>query len=331
MAEENAKPRKSMGLAARPQTTLSEEEIRSRAESLTDAPYEHPMDQRYKPETASAAGIAIEVRITQLMDNPLNPRSAYLEAEVMAMADSIRKNRVMNPLHIVTTDKPDTYTILSGHTRVRAIRQYLADDPRFDTVPAILHRHINLKEQAAIAFEENARRSEQRPVDVGLYWAKLLREGVFATTDELAGAMHTSKSTVSRMTAFAALAEGPLNLVLGDPDAFTFHHAAHINALQKSCGAETALKLAEMIVHHGLSIRESERTKVSLERVLAQPQSTHRPSGARAIIKIDGQGTAVGKITTHADGRVNMAVTGLTEAGQQQLIEAIKNVFAKGE
>jgi ParB family chromosome partitioning protein len=331
MVEENAKPRKSMGLAAKPQVTLSEEEIISRAEALTDAPYERPMDQRQTLETTSATARVMDIHISRLLDNPLNPRSAYLEAEVMAMADSIRKNGVMNPLHIATTDKPDTYTILSGHTRVRAIRQYLADDPRFDTVPAILHRHINLKEQAAIAFEENARRSEQRPVDVGLYWAKLLREGVFATAEELAGAMHTSKSTVSRMTAFAGLAEGPLNLALGDPDAFTFHHAAHINALQKSCGAETALKLAEMIVQYGLSIRESERTKSSLERVLAKPQNTHQSGGGRAIIKIAGRGTAAGKITAHGDGRVNMAVTGLTEAGQQRLIEAIKNAFAKGE
>lgn len=331
MSEENTKPRKRMGLAARPQATLSEEEIRSRTEALTDAPYERPMDQRHQPETTSAAGITIEVHIKQLMDNPLNPRSAYLEAEVMAMADSIRKNGVMNPLHITTTDRPDTYIILSGHTRVRAIRQYLADDQRFDTAPAILHRHINLKEQAAIAFEENARRSEQRPVDVGLYWAKLLREGVFVTAEELAGAMHTSKSTVSRMTAFAALAEGPLNIALGDPDAFTFHHAAHINALQKSCGAETALKLAEMIVHNGLSIRESERTKTSLERVLVKPQNTHQSGGGRATIKIAGRGTAVGKITAHGDGKVNMAVTGLTEAGQQRLIEAIKNALEKDE
>ena len=331
MTEENTKPRKSMGLAARPQAALSEEEIRSRAEALTDAPYERPMDQRHKPETTSAAGITIEVRITHLLDNPLNPRSAYLEEEVMAMADSIRKNGVMNPLHIVATERPDMYTILSGHTRVRAIRQYLADDPRFDTIPAILHRHVNLKEQAAIAFEENARRSEQRPVDVGLYWAKLLREGIFATTEELAGAMHTSKSTVSRMTAFAALAEGPLNIALRDPDAFTFHHAAHINALQKSCGAETALKLAEMIVHYGLSIRESERTKASLERVLAKPKSTHQSGAGRATIKIAGRGTAIGKITTHDDGRVNMAVTGLTGAGQQRLIEAIKNAFTNGD
>lgn len=310
-------PRKQMGMMS----PVSVDKVERDAAALPAFPYEEGRSKVVHPVESSDHGVRA-IKISQLAENLLNPRSSYLEEEILAMAESLRKNGLLNPLHAAIGQDSNKYILIAGHTRLRAIRMYLQDDPRFDEVPVILHRHLNSKQIAIMAFEENSARAQQRPVDLGLYWSRLLEAGVFSSAAEIAGAMNTTESTVSRMLTFTKLPSTVLEIILKNPDRFGYTHAVELNRMLQFKGEQAVITLAEEIISGKLSYREA-------AKIVDRNQISNEPNHGdvtRQIVRFADKGVK-GSAIFFNNGEFKLNLKGLTDEKQQALIDSIKSIL----
>src|SRR5262245_41950966 len=93
------------------------------------------------PSGVSAAEVR-ELPITSIQPHPEQPRRTFDQAELQALADSIRAHGVLQP--VIVVEASDGFTIVAGERRLRA-----AGLAGLDTVPAIV-RDANEQEQLEV-------------------------------------------------------------------------------------------------------------------------------------------------------------------------------------
>ncbi|PKY09637.1 hypothetical protein B1757_13615 [Acidithiobacillus marinus] len=314
-------PRKSMGMMSPAKPIVDKEQVSKDVAALPVFPYEGERSPARTTSDTNDQGVE-RIKVSDIIENPYNPRTSYLEKEVLAMAESLRKNGLMNPLHVAApTSTEEHYLLIAGHTRLKAIRLYLQEDPRFDTVQVIVHRHMSARQIAVMAFEENAARAQQRPVDLGLYWAKLLEKGVFATAAEIAGAHETTETKVSRMLTFSKLNGEALKIILDNPDTFSHFHAIFILNIEKKHGKEAAKDFAERIAKENLSVREAEKLAKNLK--IGDDKRRGIAPGTREIIRFS-ESAIKGSAIIRDDGEFKLNLSGLTSEEQAMLVKGLK-------
>jgi ParB family chromosome partitioning protein len=142
-------------------------------------------------ETARGDGsLLLDLLVSELHDNPDNPRTQYDDDDIAALADSIRAEGLIQPLK-VRRRKEGGYTILVGHSRKRAALLV-----GLERVPAILKQDEpgQSVEDARIAdmvtmFSENKHRANVAPLDLANHISKML---------SLLGNTHGSKGVVAK-------------------------------------------------------------------------------------------------------------------------------------
>ena len=230
--------------------------LRGLADYQTDINSESQADQK--------EDIVHLLPIHKLINYKYNPRCVYEEDKIKMMSDSIRAHGLINPIHVVPDDKKSGfYQVIAGRTRLKAITKYLKDIPSLQAIPAIIHKSKDVKEIAVLAFMENEKRNDHYDVDTGLYWGKLINDGVFQSQSDLAGAMGTTDSMVSRMLCYTKLSKEILEIVLQNPERFTYNFAELIFKIQERHGADVGLKLAEKVSSKSVTIKQ-------LQEVLAR-------------------------------------------------------------
>ena len=223
------------------------------------------------------------------------PRHNFDEAQLQALADSIRANGILQPILVRRHPQtPNSFEIVAGERRWRA-----AQIARLHEVPVII-REIADGEALELALVENVQRQDLSPLEEAEGYRRLIEE--FKNTQEdLARRVGKSRSHIANAMRLLGLPE-PVKALL-EQGRLT---AGHARALLS--GADPAA-LAEQVVARGLNVRQTERlaqqrrsapsAKTTREKdadTLALERDLSALLGLRVTISIQGRG---GALTIH--------------------------------
>jgi ParB family chromosome partitioning protein len=191
------------------------------------------------------------------------PRQAFVEEELSALASSIKEKGVLQPILIRPhPQKSGKYEIVAGERRWRAAKKV-----GLDQIPALIKEFTDA-EALEVGLLENIQRQDLNPIEEAEGYRRLAEE--FSHTQEslsrILGKSRSHIANVLRLLTLPAnvknhLAQGKLS-------------ASHGRALINSDNPEY---LADLIVKRGLSVRQAE---ILAKQKLIQNDSGSTPSHA---------------------------------------------------
>jgi len=209
---------------------------------------------------ASTAGASQRlVPIERIRPGTLQPRRRFAEAELDALAQSIREKGILQPLLVRSLTAQETdFELIAGERRWRAAQRVGLHE-----VPIII-RQISDLEALEIALIENLQREDLSPLEEAEAYRRLIDE--FARTQaSLAEALGKSRSHIANTVRLLSL-PAPVRSRLDEGEL----SAGHARAL---LGAADPVALAAEIVRRGLNVRATER--LVQRRAEARPARRH--------------------------------------------------------
>jgi len=208
------------------------------------------------PDPAAQRRVPIEA----IGPSALQPRRRFAEAELDALAQSIREKGVLQPLLVRPASKGEAaFELVAGERRWRAAQRVGLNE-----VPVIV-RALADSEALEIALVENLQREDLGPLEEAEAYKRLVSE--FGRTQaSLAEAVGKSRSHVANTLRLLSL-PAPVRRRLDDGEL----SAGHARAL---LAATDPTGLAEEVVRRGLNVRATERL---VQRRAQLATKTRRP------------------------------------------------------
>lgn len=195
---------------------------------------------------AAEAGGGVEARkhlsISAIVPGKFQPRRNFESSALSELAESIRKNGVMQPILVRPTQK-GKFEIIAGERRWRASQM-----AGMDAIPAIVR---DMRDELALelALVENIQRQDLGALEEAAGYQRLMDE--FGYTQEmLATTVHKSRSHIANLLRLLSLPE-EIRAML-DEEKLTMGHA---RALMNT---ENPVELAHEVVRKGLNVRQAE-------------------------------------------------------------------------
>jgi ParB family chromosome partitioning protein len=185
-----------------------------------------------------------ELPISMIAPNPNQPRTMIDDEGIEALADSVRKVGVLQP--IIVRPHGEEYQIVAGERRWRA-----AKAAGLDKVPV---RVMGATEGEALelALIENLQRQDLNPMEEARGYRRLLTEYQM-TQAELADKVSKSRPAVANTLRLLDLPDEVQSMLAEDKLS-----AGHARAVLSVQDEDRRIKLAARIVADGLSVREAE-------------------------------------------------------------------------
>ena len=139
-----------------------------------------------------------EIKLSDLVDNPYQPRLDYNEKELQELANTIKENGLLQPITVVKKDKK--YTIIAGHRRKRAFELL-----KKEKIPAIVSENIGDNDLRILATIENLTRVDLSLLEEAKAYSDIIASGV--KIKELAKKLGKSESDISRKRKLLNLSE----------------------------------------------------------------------------------------------------------------------------
>ncbi len=185
-----------------------------------------------------------EIDLDRLIPNPQQPRSVFDEASLAELAQSIRRNGVIQP--ILARRAGDRFEIIAGERRWRA-----AQLAGLMTAPVIV-RDVPDDRLLEVALIENIQRDDLNPMEEAAAYRRLADE-MHLTQDAIAAAVGKDRSSVANTLRLLRLPDEVRTLV--SDASISMGHARALLALESAAAQR---ELARDIVAKGLSVRETE-------------------------------------------------------------------------
>lgn len=211
---------------------------------------------------AAAPDAAQLVPIEYLQPSPLQPRRHFAEAELDALAASMREHGVLQPLLVRPAPGLATgYEIVAGERRWRA-----AQRAGLTELPVVV-RELEDRQVLELALVENLQREDLSPLEEAQAYARLVQD-YGRSQEEIAEAVGRSRSHIANTIRLLQLPEAVRRLL--EDGRLT---AGHARAL---LGAAEPERLAAVVVARGLNVRQTE----ALVRDSAGGKRPHRTVAA---------------------------------------------------
>lgn len=196
---------------------------------------------------APAGGPALVMApIDAVRPNPQQPRRSFDEEGLKALAGSIERDGVMQPI-VVRAGEDGGYELVAGERRLRASR--LAG---LKTIPAIV-RAVDDRTSAELALIENLQRADLNPVDRARAF-KALVDRYELTQSDLAQRLGMDRSSVANHLRLLDLGDEILAMVEGGTLGF-----GHARALLSIDDPDARLAMARRAAEESWSVRAVER------------------------------------------------------------------------
>jgi ParB family transcriptional regulator, chromosome partitioning protein len=224
------------------------------------------------PESMPQRRVPIEL----IRPGTFQPRRRFTEAELEALAQSIREKGILQPLLVrpVAGEEAD-FELVAGERRWRAAQRVGLHE-----VPVIIRR-IADSEALEIALVENLQREDLSPLEEAEAYSRLM--GEFGRTQaSLADAVGKSRSHVANTLRLLSL-PAPVRRQLDEGEL----SAGHARALLAT--ADPAALAAE-VVRRGLNVRATERL---VQRRAETPRTARRQVGNADTLALERELGAV--------------------------------------
>ena len=215
------------------------------------------------PEPAGSSAIS-EIDLDLIDPNPDQPRTNFDPEALEELAISIRELGVIQPLSLRSTDN-GRYQIIAGERRWRAAR--IAG---LTSLPAYV-RTASDSEVTEMALIENIQREDLNAIEVALAFRKLI-DTYSLTQDRLSERLGKKRATIANHLRLLKL---PAEIQLGLRDHKL--EMGHARALLAVTDPKQQLKLFNLIVREGLSVRRVEEMVRQLNAAGPVPEETPAP------------------------------------------------------
>jgi ParB/RepB/Spo0J family partition protein len=156
-------------------------------------------------DTTNATTELWEIPVRLIKPNPRQPRTAFDEAALQELAESIKEHGLIQPLIVSRNGRDDEYMLLAGERRWRA-----AQIAGFDVVPCVVKAHVDERVMTEIAIIENVQRENLSAADEARAYEQLATE--FGLSDEQIGRrVGKDRTTIKNLRNLLALPAEILN------------------------------------------------------------------------------------------------------------------------
>lgn len=186
------------------------------------------------------------LRTSEIEPNRDQPRKAFSDEAITALADSIREHGMLQPI-LVRPISTGGYQIVAGERRWRAARM-----AGLDEVPVNI-RELSDLETMQIAIIENLQRENLNPVEESAGYNELI-EKFGMTQEKVAKMVGRSRSAVANAVRILSLPERVLKM-LENGDISSGHARALLGFEDEEMLIATALRAAD----GGLTVRQVEK------------------------------------------------------------------------
>ena len=187
----------------------------------------------------------LEVPVEKIHPNPHQPRQRFDEAEIDALAESIKQSGILQPL-VLRPETDGRYTLVAGERRLRAAKRV-----GLAVVPAVIGEYADDK-LLELALIENIQRDDLGPLETARAFRKLVRE-LGLTQAEVAERVGKPRSSVANFLRLLDLPDVVQNLL--DDGTLDMGHGRALAGLENP---ELQEKLALAAATNGWSVREVE-------------------------------------------------------------------------
>ena len=253
-------------------------------------------------------GATAQIDIDKIETNPFQPRTDFDENALGELAESIKKQGVIQP---VTVRKMgyEKYQLISGERRLRASK--LAG---LKTIPVFI-RVANDEQMLEMALIENTHRENLNAIEVAFSYQRLIEECKL-TQDQLSEKIGKDRSTVAN---FLRLLKLPAEIQIAIRDGFiTMGHAkAIINIEDKT----QQLIILKRIIDEDLSVRQVEtlvRQKPAKKQKNVLPESFK--TQANTLSKALNMGV---KVNRDSKGKGSLTISFKNDEEFERLIDFI--------
>ena len=212
----------------------------------------------FEPSSWETSGDLAQISIDQIDTNPYQPRRYFDDAEIRALAESLKQHGMLQP--VIVRAVGDRYQLIAGERRFRA-----AKEAHLHEIPA---RVMDLDDQRVceIAMVENLQREDLGAIEKAVAFKSYLDQfGVIQ--EELAEKLGLERSTVSNFIRLLDLPEAVRDAV--SRKQITMGHARALLALES---AEAQLGAMQRVMDEGLSVRQTEALVATGEPTPAKPR-----------------------------------------------------------
>ena len=200
-------------------------------------------------ESASTAGTqaqehVLQIPIAQIKANKYQPRIAFNQEKLNELTSSIREKGVVQPVLVRKT--ADGYELIAGERRLRAVKSL-----GLEKIPAIV-KNVADVDMLEISLIENIQREELNPIEEANAFQKFITEFNF-TQEKIAQVLGKDRSTIANTIRLLGLPKKIQDYI--SKNTITAGHAKAILGLPTETDQ---LRVCNLIVKKGLSVRESE-------------------------------------------------------------------------
>ncbi|MCX5678910.1 MAG: ParB/RepB/Spo0J family partition protein [Candidatus Omnitrophica bacterium] len=186
----------------------------------------------------------LHIDTARITTNKYQPRTDFNQEKLNELISSIKEKGVIQPVLVRKT--ADGYELIAGERRLRAVRAI-----GIEKIPAIV-RNVTDIDMVEISLIENIQREELNPVEEAFAFQKLITDFNF-TQEKIATALGKDRSTIANTIRLLGLPKKIQDYI--SKNIITAGHAKAILSLP----AETdQLRVCNLIVKKGLSVRETE-------------------------------------------------------------------------
>lgn len=201
-------------------------------------------------DTADGGGDERRFQMVPLSDiapNPMQPRHDFDQESLAELAESIKKDGMMQPL--ILKKNGSGYSIIAGERRFRAAR--LAG---LERVPATIMDNVDDNRMLELALIENIQREDLNPMELAEAYRRLIDQ-IGLTQQELAERVGKSRTAVTNQMRLLNLPTEVAALVRQGK--LTEGHARSLLSLSNT---DEMVDLARQISENALSVRQVEQT-----------------------------------------------------------------------
>lgn len=195
-----------------------------------------------------------EVPIELVRPNPNQPRTNFKKEELEELAQSIKKNGLLQPILVRKVD--DEYEIIAGERRWQACKSL-----GMKKVPVRV-KEVSDDQTIVLALIENIQRSDLNPIEEAYGYRRMMERGKMSQT-QVAQAVSKGRSTIANALRLLELPEEAQQLLFEEKIT-----AGHARAILSVPDKEGRAKLTEKLVKEKLSVRETE----SIARLMSGKQ-----------------------------------------------------------
>lgn len=205
-----------------------------------------------KQAESGPKGPTTSAEVVAIRPNPWQPRTEFADAALQELAESIRRQGVLQPL--VVRRAGDAFELISGERRLRA-----SQIVGLTTVPVVV-RDATDAEMLEIALVENIQREDLNAIEEARAYRRMVDE-LQLTQEGVAERVGKDRSTVANALRLLQLPQ-PIQ----DKVARGEISAGHARAVAAAGSPTAKVALAERAAREKLSVRETERLAKQLQK-----------------------------------------------------------------